>query len=150
MGAGSGYCDRFVRFRVLSLLLTGWGQPMNTVFFFPFLLIVVFVVAAMFLLPFWFKPRMQKYLQGRNVNQVYAVLISIFAAILFLIPLMGWLVSILDLLQTTKEFDPVGNSLHDWSFSLYGYLYSFRWSFLVTVMILFATGIYFWQAGRKK
>ncbi|WP_139249320.1 hypothetical protein [Malonomonas rubra] len=104
----------------------------------------------MFLLPFWFKPRMAKYLQKYEVNVVYAVLISVFAATLCLIPLMGWLVSALDLLQTTNEFDPAGNSLHDWSFTLYGYLYSFRWSFLVTAIMLFATGIYFWRFGQKK
>lgn len=123
---------------------------MNTDFFFPFLLVVVLVVAAMLLLPFWFRPRMAKYLQKHDVNRVYAILISVFAAILCLIPLMGWLVSIFDLLQTTNGFDPAGNSLHDWSFSLYGYLYSFRWSFLVTAMILFGVGGYFWLAGRKK
>jgi len=123
---------------------------MNTTFFFPFLLIAIFVVAAMFLLPFWFKPRMAAYLQKYEASMVYAVLISIFAAILCLIPLMGWMVSWLDLLQTGNEFDPAGNSLHDWSFTLYGYLYSFRWSFLVTAMMLFATGIYFFQSGREK
>lgn len=122
---------------------------MNTLFFFPFLLIVVLVVGAMLLLPFWFKSRMAGYLQKYDANKVYAVLVSIFAALLCLIPLLGWLVSVLGLLQATNEFDPAGNSLHDWSFTLYGYLYSFRWSFLVTAMFLFAVGIYFWWTGRK-
>jgi len=122
----------------------------NTIFFFPFLLIVVAVVAAMLLLPFWFKARLPRYLRAHDANFVYAGIVSLFGVILGLIPLLGWLVAACNLLQTTDAFDPTGNSLHGWSFSLYGYLYFFRWSTLVTTLLLLVTGGYFWREGCKK
>ena len=122
---------------------------MNTFFFFPFLLIVVLVVATMLLLPFWLKSRMSKYLQAYDANTVYAVMIAIFGCALSPIPLLGWAVSALDLLQTTSSFDPANSRLQGWSFSLYGYLYEFRWTALVAAMLLFGTSLYFWWNGRK-
>ena len=123
---------------------------MNTTFFYPFLSIVILVIASVLFLPLWIKGRLPKYLQSRDPNSVYAVILVVFGLLLGVIPLLGWVVSFLGLLKTTTDFDPTGNQLHDWAFTLYGYLFSFRWPFMVTVLLLFSAGIYFWMAGRKK
>ncbi len=123
---------------------------MKTLLFFPFLTIVVLVIATMLLLPFWLKTRLPRYLQAHDANTVYAAMIAIFGAALSPIPLLGWAVAALDLLQTTGRFDPTANRLHDWSFSLYGYLYEFRWTALIATLLLFATSGYFWWHGRNR
>lgn len=123
---------------------------MNTVFFFPFLLIAIFVVATMLLLPFWLKSRLPRYLAAHNPNSVYAAIVALFGGVLSLVSSCGWAVQIFQLLQTNQAFDPEGNRLHSWSFSLYGYLYSFRWSSMVAVLLLLGTAAYFWLEGRKE
>lgn len=123
---------------------------MNTVFFVPFLLITIFVLAAMLLLPFWLKSRLHRYLHNNNPNSVYAAIMSLYGAILGLIALCGWAIQLFDLLQTSQAFNPGGNQLHNWSFTLYGYLYEFRWSTSVAVLLLLGTAGYFWLEGRRK
>ena len=121
---------------------------MNTTFCVPFLFISLFVITAMLLLPFWFKARIPEYLKKYKAQNLYAVMVAIFGMILSLVTLCGWLVSALNLLQTTPEFDPDGKLLHSLSFSLYGQLYALRWSSATAVLLLLGTSLYFWFNGK--